>query len=159
MSAISRAHSHDERRRALASEATSSVVALSTGEAATGAGRPAFDAGPRASSQEASAAPPAHAEHGRPHGPRLLTTAVCGGFFPSQARDDAGAVVVALSVHESGTPYAARIISETPSHQGFGSVALRCASFLKFAPAESAAGAHVSSISVVRLRFARARAK
>lgn len=95
----------------------------------------------------------------RAHGPRLLTPGACSQSFPLEAHDDHGAVIVALRVHASGTAFAPSVVSEEPPRQGFGSAALHCASLLKFAPAENGAGARVPSISVVRLRFARARAE
>jgi hypothetical protein len=151
-----RARDHDEPSRAVAPETTNPLVGLPPGTPSLVADGPAVD---NLLASVRSGAPHSRAEHGRPHGPRLLTAGVCGGLFPSQARDDEGAVIVALGVRQSGTPYEPRVISETPLRQGFAGVALRCASLLKFAPAENAAGAHVSSTSVVRLRFARGRTK
>jgi len=94
-------------------------------------------------------------EQAKRHGPRLLTPEACRRFFPEEARDDDGAVVLALRVGESGAVLAPRVLSELPPHQGFARAALHCASFLKFEPAESVAGARLASTSVVRLRFAR----
>lgn len=156
--AITRAAAHDEPQPASATETTSPLVGLLAGIPSAIANGFVVET-ERPASQGRTVALQARTVHGRPHGPHLLTAGVCAGFFPSQARDDDGAVIVALSVRESGATYAPRVISEAPPRQGFGSAALHCASFLKFDPAESAAGAHVLSTSVVRLRFARVRAK
>jgi hypothetical protein len=151
-------HTRDQSPRSGATE-TTNLVAGPADTPTSIAGGSAAVAGSRASSEASfvSTRPRSAGDH--PRGPRLLTTGVCAGFFPPQARDDDGAVIMALGVHESGTPYAPRVISESPPRQGFASAALRCASLLKFAPAQNATGAHVSSISVVRLRFARAAAR
>jgi hypothetical protein len=158
------ARSDDGMSQPVTTKATNPVVALwqsaATANAdAPGAGVHAAEATAPLTTTDSAVKSYAHVERGHAHGPRLLTAGACGGFFPPRARDDDGAVILALNVRETGGPYAPRVISETPPRQGFGAAALRCASFLKFAPAEDAAGAHVSSISVVRLRFARAPAK
>jgi hypothetical protein len=134
-------------------DATNSVVARAARIETASGGDPAIAQG---HSTGGSVNPLHGIERSRLHGPRLLTAGACRRFFPSQAHDDDGAVVLALNVHETGTAFAARIVSETPMRQGFGGAALRCASLLKFEPAANVAGAHVASISVVRLRFARA---
>jgi hypothetical protein len=90
------------------------------------------------------------------HGPRLTASEACRRLFPHEARDDKGTVVVALRVGESGAVYEPRVLTEQPPRQGFARAALGCASLLRFEPAESAPGARIASVSVVRLRFARA---
>ena len=86
---------------------------------------------------------------------RLLTPGACQRLFPREARDDAGAVVIELRVAETGEAFASSVLAELPQNQGFGRAAVACAKLLRFAPAEDALGMRTSSVSVVRLRFAR----
>ncbi len=105
----------------------------------------------------ASAGRPASSARLRSHGPRLTTPEACRRYFPREAREDSGTVLVSLRVTEAGIVSQPEVLAELPPSQGFGRAALGCAGLLKFEPAASVFGARIASVSVVKLRFARSR--
>jgi hypothetical protein len=107
-----------------------------------------------AGSAPGAAAEPASETAAR--GPRLIAAPnPCGSFFPRRAACDLGLVTLALQVTAAGGVAEPRVLSESPTGQGFAEAARLCTTQLRFLPALDAARQPIAARSVVRLRFAR----
>jgi len=87
--------------------------------------------------------------------PALPGSDPCRGFFPASAEDDAGDVAVLVTVSASGRVTNTQLLSENPSHQGFGAAARTCLTSQHFVPALDRAGNAAATAVRVNLRFSR----
>lgn len=87
--------------------------------------------------------------------PQLPGTDPCRGFFPNGAQDDAGNVVVIVTINKAGQVTNTQLLSESPSQQGFGVAARTCLSNRRFVPALDRAGNSAATAVRVNLRFSR----
>lgn len=87
--------------------------------------------------------------------PALPGADPCRGFFPPSAQDDAGEVAVLVTVNASGRVTNTQLLSEAPSHQGFGAAARTCLASQHFVPALDRAGNAAATAVRVNLRFSR----
>lgn len=91
------------------------------------------------------------------HGPMLLGTGGCRQYFPHDAKSEEGTVTVAIDVSTAGTSAGTHIVNESPSRNGFGEAAARCATSLHFAPAIDESGVPIRAVATLELHFARLR--
>lgn len=87
--------------------------------------------------------------------PRLATADPCRGFFPNNARDDAGDVSLLVAVSKSGRVANAQLLSESPLEQGFGAAARTCLTSQTFIPALDRQGIASGTAIRVNIRFSR----
>ncbi|MEO8902085.1 MAG: energy transducer TonB [Polyangiaceae bacterium] len=87
--------------------------------------------------------------------PQLPGSDPCRGFFPAGAREDAGDVAVLVTINKTGRVANTRLLSETPSSQGFGAAARACLASRQFVPALDRAGNLAATAVRVNLRFSR----
>jgi len=87
--------------------------------------------------------------------PRLPGGDPCHGFFPRTAQDDVGDVSVMVTIGKSGRVSQTRLVSESPSGQGFGAAARTCLASQNFVPALDRDGNPAATAIRVNLRFSR----
>jgi periplasmic protein TonB len=87
--------------------------------------------------------------------PSLSELDPCRGFFPTRAQADRGEVQLKVRVEADGKVRTVTIAREQPIAQGFGFAARDCLMSKRFSPALDKAGAPVSVVSPVTIRFSR----
>lgn len=79
----------------------------------------------------------------------------CKGFFPGDADDDVGRVVVIVTVKPDGGVQTVSVAEENPKGQGFGKAARTCLLSAKFNPAWDKSGTPMVTTQQFNIRFTR----
>jgi hypothetical protein len=87
--------------------------------------------------------------------PHLVNDDPCAGFYPADAIVDSAFAVVRVIVESDGRTRDVRLLSETPTDQGFGTAARRCLTGQRWAPAKNHDGLAVPTATTFRVRFSR----
>lgn len=87
--------------------------------------------------------------------PSLGESDPCHGFFPNGAASDAATAAVLLTIGKSGAVSSVKLISESPSQQGFGGAARACMASKRFSPGLDRDGNPTATSIRVNIRFRR----
>jgi hypothetical protein len=87
--------------------------------------------------------------------PGLGESDPCRGFFPANASDDVASAAVMVTIAKSGAVSNVRLLSESPSGQGFGAAARTCMTGKRFSPGLDRDGNPTATAVRVNIRFMR----